>query len=117
MKTQEVTKTQTVQDAKVLPQNSAKAQKLINKSEATEAVVTLVTTETKTAQTAKKRAESMEDLAMRLRKEKADEKAILSAFVKAYAVKGIQDINFIKSRLTIYLKIADKRIAATAKAK
>jgi hypothetical protein len=117
MKTQEVTKNQTVQDAKVvLPQNSNKAQQLIS-SKKTDAVVAKATTKEQTAKVKKVRAESMENLAIRLRNEKADEKAILSAFVAAYKLKGIQDISFIKPRLKIYLKIADKAIAATTKAK
>jgi hypothetical protein len=59
----------------------------------------------------KVRAESMENLAIRLRKEKADEKTIESAFVKAYKAKGIVEIKFIRPRVAIYLKIADKTIA------
>jgi len=117
MKTQEVAKNQTVQNAKVvLPQNSNKAQKLINNVKA-DAVVAKATTNGQTVTVKKARAESMENLAMRLRKERASEETILSAFVLAYKLKGIQDINFIKLRLKIYLKIADKRIAATTKAK
>lgn len=126
MKTQEVTKKQTVQGAKVvLPQNSAKAQELLNPTK-TNTVVALATTNEDAAKTeekevapkvAKVRTESMENLAMRLRKEKASEEAILSSFIQAYKVKGTQDIAFIKPRVTIYMKIADKAIAATTKAK
>lgn len=117
MKANEVTKNQPVHSAKVvLPQNSDKAQQLISSAK-TDAVVAKATTTEQTVKVKKARAESMEDLAMRLRKEQADEKTIMSAFVTAYKAKGKQDIAFIKPRVTIYLKIADKRIAATAKAK
>lgn len=126
MKTLEITKNQPVQSVKAVPQTSEKAQKLMQKATvialaitneaATKAEVKEVTKVVKVAKVVKVKAESMENLAMRLRKQKADEKVILSAFVAAYKVKGIQDINFIKPRLTIYLKIADKRIATTAKA-
>src|ERR1035437_6024132 len=98
MKTQEVIKSQKVQSVKVVPQTSEKAQKLMQKATviakaitneaATKAEVKGIT---KVVKVAKVKAESMENLAMRLRKEKADEKAILSAFVTAYKVKGILD--------------------------
>lgn len=61
----------------------------------------------------KVRTESMENLALRLRKEKADEGKIESAFKSAYKAKGIVDIKFITLRVAIYLKIADKAIANT----
>jgi len=61
----------------------------------------------------KVRAESMEGLALRLRKEKANEATILKAFTVAYKAKGQADVKFIKPRVAIYLKIADKAIAAS----
>lgn len=90
----------------------------------TETVETKVTKETKkpeTKPTVKKekkvRAESMEGLALRLRKEKANEATILKAFTAAYKVKGQTDVKFIKPRIVIYLKIADKAIANAKPAK
>ena len=55
----------------------------------------------------KKEGESMQEIADRLLKAKADPKTIKQEFVKAYKDrKSITDLDFIKKRITIYMKIA-----------
>jgi hypothetical protein len=51
---------------------------------------------------------SMENLAVQLLTNKASEKEIEAAFVAAYAAKGNTDLKFIKTRIAIYLHIAQK---------
>jgi hypothetical protein len=121
MKTMEAVQTQTVQARKVMPQTSLQAQKLLAVAKATAGTSTKDANNAKAVTAVKEvkpkvekaRAESMEALGSRLLKEKADDKAIQSAFVKAYKVKGITDTAFIEKRVKIYMHIAEKR--ATAK--
>ena len=56
------------------------------------------------------RRESNEALGSRLLKEKADAETIERAFIAAYADAGKTDLDFIRERIKIYMKIAKKRL-------
>jgi hypothetical protein len=75
------------------------------------------TAQKKVDKPAKGRAESNEEIGMRLLKEHASEQRILDTFTKVYKEKkGITDKKFVQARAHIYMKIAEKR-AEAAKAK
>lgn len=66
--------------------------------------------EEKPAKKKEKKGESNIDLAVRLLKEKASDKEIKKAFTELYKAKGQTDAEFIKKRITTYMKIAkDKK--------
>lgn len=125
MTTTDQKQNQGVTAKKVVAQNTEQASKLLSKqAETDENNEVEAVTAPKTAKVAKPKGAkvpksprplSMEKLGDKLRAENATPEQIESAFVEAYKPKGVQDINFIKGRIEIYLKIADKRIAqATA---
>ncbi len=93
--------------------NKEAAQADISKDATPEAIPTVPTAVKPTAKASKGKHESMEALALRLRKAKANEATILKAFTVAYKAKGQTDVKFIKPRVAIYLKIADNAITAS----
>lgn len=108
MKTQELTKNQTVTKGhKTLPQNSEQAQKLIKAKESTEKPVV-----EKAKKEPKVRAESNEAAAERMLKEKTSAPQVLAYYKKYYEAKGISDAKFIEKRANIYITIAQKRAEA-----
>jgi hypothetical protein len=116
MKTANVSTNQPVQGKKTVAQNTAQATKLLTAAQEP-AVATEVKAVPKAAKVKKDKTArplSMEHLADQLRATNADAAAIESAFIAAYKVKGIEEITFIRKRIEIYLKISDKRIAASA---
>jgi len=56
----------------------------------------------------KQKRQSNLELGRALLAEKADEKKILAAFTKAYRVAGKTDLEYIKKRAVIYMRIAAK---------
>ncbi len=117
METQEAVKNQSVTKGnKVIPQNTAKAEKLIKQADNKKADNKKATD--KPAKAPKARAESNEALGERLLKEKASQEQIIAAYTKVYKEKkGIVDKKFVEARAAIYMKIAAKRAAAKEKAK
>ena len=115
METKEAIKRQPVSKTnKVIPQNSAQAQKLIAKADSKKAPAEKAAD--KPAKAPKARTESNEALGERLLKEKASQEAIIAAFTEVYkAKKGLTDTKFIEARAAIYMKIAEKRAAAKEK--
>jgi hypothetical protein len=98
----------TKHDVELIEEAVKKTNKVLDEIEVT---AKLEKAEKKAVKAANKSKESNEKLAVRLLKEKADDKAILASFTKVYKEKGIVDKTFIAKRASIYMEIAKKKVA------